>query len=184
MKRIFLILIGILLTQEISYAQKSISDFEIIEDSTNTFKEIDDFFKLDKFKGKVIYVDVWGTRCGPCIKEFAYNKELKEKFKNKQVEFLYLCSPYSMKRDSLNIELWKKLIVKHNLGGLNIFMSPQCYMEGFFEKYADKYTEREQYGIPAYLLVNKKGDIINFKAPRPSSKEKLYKEIEDLLSEK
>jgi len=183
MKSITLLIIGLMLINVVS-AQKSISDFEIIEDSTNVFKEIDDFFKLDQFKGKVVYVDVWGTRCGPCIKEFAFNKELKDRFQNKDVEYLYLCSPYSMTRDSLNIELWKKLIVKHNLDGLNVFMSNECYIDGFFEKYSDEYTEREQYGIPAYLLVNKKGEITNFKAPRPSTKEKLYKEIEDLLSEK
>ncbi len=184
MKKQFLVLIGMLLFCEITYAQKSIADFEIIEDSTNIFKSIDDFFKLDKFKGKVIYVDVWGTRCGPCIKEFEYHKDLKEKFKDKSVEFLYLCSPYSMNWDSQNVELWKKLIVKHNLEGLNVFMSPYCYMDGFFEKYSDKYTEREKYGIPAYLLVNKNGQIVNFKAPRPSSKNELYDEIESLLNEK
>lgn len=105
MKKQFLVIISMLLFCEITYAQKSIADFEIIEDSTNIFKSIDDYFKLDKFKGKVIYVDVWGTRCGPCIKEFEYHKGLKEKFKDKSVEFLYLRSPYSMNWDQQNVEL-------------------------------------------------------------------------------
>lgn len=46
-------------------------------------------------------------------------------------------------------------------------MSPYCHMDGFFEKYSDKYTEREKYGIPAYLLVNKNGQVVNLKLLGP-----------------
>jgi len=36
----------------------------------------------------------WGTRCIPCIEEFAFNNELKEEFKNQPVEYLYLAVDY------------------------------------------------------------------------------------------
>lgn len=164
-----------------AFSQKNIDDYKIIGDSTNIYKSIDDILTMDEFNGKVVYVDVWGTRCPPCLNEFAYIADLKEKFKNSPIEYLYLCSPYSMTWDDSNAELWKELIVKHNLEGINIFMSPECYMDGFFEKYKEKYPPERLWGIPTYLLVNKQGNIVDFDAPRPSTKDKLYNKIQILL---
>ena len=181
-KEYFLIGFGFILIQSLAFGQKTIADFEIIEDSTNFYKSIDEIIELIVFKNKVVYVDIWGTRCKPCLREFAYIKDLKDRFKNEPVEYLYACSPYKMTKDKENIKLWKKLIVKYNLEGLNVFMSPQCYEDGFFKKYSDKYPENEKYAIPAYLLVNKNGEIVDFRAPRPSANEKLYEKIENLLN--
>ena len=38
---------------------------------------------LKDLKGKVLYIDVWATWCGPCIKEFPYLKKLIEDYKDK-----------------------------------------------------------------------------------------------------
>jgi thiol-disulfide isomerase/thioredoxin len=179
-----IILIGLLLIQTISFSQENNLDgFKIIADSTNIYKSIDDILRINDFDNNVVYVDIWGTRCGPCLQEFAHTAELKERFRDKPIKFLYACSPYTMEWDKDNEKLWKELIAKYNLKGVNVFMSPECYMEGFFEKYSDKYPENEKWSIPAYLLVNKKGEIVNFRAARPSTKEKLYAEIEKLLDE-
>ena len=176
-----ILLFILLLTLSSVNAQKTIQDYTIIGDSTNFYKSIDDILMEKEFQNKVVYVDIWGTRCPPCIKEFAFIPELKKQFKNDSIVFLYLCSPYTVKWDNENAELWKKLILKYNLNGINILMSSECYEDGFFEKYKEHYTPRRQYGIPTYLLVDKTGKIVNFDAPRPSKKEILYDEIRTLL---
>ena len=62
-------------------------DYHILTcDSTIT--SLEDAVK--PFKGKVVYIDVWATWCGPCLKEFQYLPALKEKARNMDVVYLYI----------------------------------------------------------------------------------------------
>ena len=166
------------------YGQKSIEDYYIIGDSTKIFNTIDDIIQIEALRDKGVYIDLWGTRCGPCLMEFQHLPALKKTFKNDSIVFLYLCSPYTKEWNDENAELWKKLIVKHDLEGINLLMTAECYTDGLYEKYKDKFSPRTMYMIPRYLLVNKKGKIVNFNAPRPSSREKIYDAIQLLLDDK
>lgn len=176
-----IIIVGLLFLASHLYGQKTIKDYKVIEDAANQYKSIDDILQLPDLKGKVVYVDIWGTSCVPCIEEFKYLPELKAQFKGQEVVYLYLSSPYTLEWSPQNATKSKALIVKHNLEGLNVLISAECYDQGFYQKYKDKIPPKLMYSIPMYLLVDKQGNIVKFNAPRPSSKEILYAEIQKLL---
>lgn len=179
-----ILLLGIILSSCLVKGQNSSMNYKIIVDSISIYKSVDNILEMEELKNRVVYVDIWGTRCPPCLTEFEYIPLLKKRFKNDSIVFLYLCSPYSMHWDKKNEELWQKIIKKHNLEGIHVLISAECYMSGFFERYKGKYTENRLYGIPTYLLVDKHGEIVDFDAPRPSSNEVLYNEIQKLLDKK
>lgn len=52
-------------------------DFKVIDSSGN-------YHYLADFKGKILVIDVWSSYCGPCIKEFPYMHQLKDKFSNRE----------------------------------------------------------------------------------------------------
>lgn len=43
-------------------------------------------------KGKVVVVDIWATWCGPCIRSIPHNNELVEKFGEKGLVLIGVCS--------------------------------------------------------------------------------------------
>ncbi|MBN1820535.1 MAG: redoxin family protein [Prolixibacteraceae bacterium] len=155
----------------------------IICDSTQIFKTVEDVLNMTRFKNKVVYLDFWGTRCSPCIEEFKFLPDLKNKFQNEPVEYLYIVT-YDEKKEwnSYREKLWKMLIAKHKLTGVNLLISKGA-KHRFYAKYSNIVDPKWADMVPVYLLFNKQGKVVNFVSPRPSSKEVLYSEIQELLNE-
>lgn len=154
----------------------------IICDTTQIFQSIEDVLKMDRFKNKVVYLDFWGLRCSPCVEEFQYLPDLKKKFQNEPIEYLYIITyEEKIKWTSYKDKLWKILIEKHKLTGVNLLISWDAKYR-FYAKY-NKISDPQWEYVPVYLLFNKQGKVVNFVAPRPSSKEVLYAEIQKLLNE-
>nr|WP_319509743.1 TlpA disulfide reductase family protein [uncultured Draconibacterium sp.] len=152
----------------------------IIYDSTQVFNSLEDFLKLERFVGKVVYLDFWGTGCKPCIKEFAYLPDLKKKFKNEPVEYVYVTTYRKKESDSFYSKTWRALIEKHKLTGVNLRISNDAKLR-FYERHRNIVDPEWAHIVPVYLLINKEGTVINYVAPRPSSKEILYAEIQEML---
>ena len=62
--------------------------------------------RLSDFKGKVVYLDFWGTWCYPCIQDLPDALELQKKYKDKPVVFLYV----ALECNEENIANWRKFI--------------------------------------------------------------------------
>jgi len=75
--------------------------------------------QLSQFKGKVVYIDFWGTWCYPCIQDLPDAFELQNKFKDKPVVFLYVALEYNEE----NIAHWKKFIAGKDESFVNIVVS-------------------------------------------------------------
>jgi thiol-disulfide isomerase/thioredoxin len=141
---------------------------------------LDTVLMQKEFTGKVVYIDIWGVHCIPCIEEFAFNEPLKNRFSNKEVAFLYLSLDYDHKDDN---ELWRKMIQAKNLVGYNMFISAKFYMN-IWNSIRDSVNKKDMYLIPHYIIADRTGKIAFADAARPSSQDILYNQIEAVLQKK
>ena len=108
--------------------------------------------------GKVIYVDVWGTTCGPCFKEFPYSRDLHSKVNHEEIQFVYLCI------SSKDEEYWKQRIQEYDLNGQHFLLNREAG-KAFYEELGEKNRK------PYYFIIGKEGQLAMKNAPRPSSGE-------------
>jgi thiol-disulfide isomerase/thioredoxin len=148
--------------------------------ATNNDAEITKAFKIKNeqglevsladFKGKVIYMDFWASWCGPCRQQFPYSKMLHAKFNEKQLKkivFLYISIDD-------NEDAWHKAILENQLEG------NQGISKGGWSSEASRFFNITS--IPRYVIIDKKGNISDHSAKRPSE-EGIYEDIVKLLEE-
>ena len=113
---------------------------------------------LQELRGKLLYIDVWATWCGPCIKEMPALKELVKEYAKKDIEFV------SISIDSKNdYEKWRKMVPEKNVGGIQLYDA-----EGLDSDFMKAFSVSL---IPRFMMIDSEGKIITAKAPRPSSKD-------------
>lgn len=139
---------------------------KIINQNTNTsIKEVREKY-IDKYFGKVIYIDFYTTWCSPCRAETPFAKALQHEFRNSDVVFLNLCA-------RSKIEDWEFQLKQKELEGENYLLNNEEF------NFLSKLYNVE--GFPTYVLIDKKGYVANYEAPRPSSKRMITAEINKLL---
>lgn len=112
---------------------------------------------LDDLKGKYVYVDVWATWCGPCIREIPSLKKIEKQYHDKNIAFV------SMSVDRQNdYDKWRKMVEEEELSGIQLY-APKGNKSEFYTNYGIM-------GIPRFILIDPEGNIISSNAPRPSSK--------------
>ena len=114
--------------------------------------------KLSDLKGKNVYVDVWATWCGPCIREIPSLKEVEHDYENKNITFISISIDKASDK-----EKWEKFIEERELGGTQLFADGEWNSE-----IALAYNIK---GIPRFLLIDESGKIVKADAPRPSNPE-------------
>lgn len=100
---------------------------------------------MEEHKGKIIYLDIWATWCSPCRKEMPNSKILEKKINNDKVAFVYIC--IDSKED-----IWKTFINEMGKGGNHYFASPDQ------SRFITKLFEMN--GVPQYVLIDQKGNLI------------------------
>ncbi|WP_422104782.1 TlpA family protein disulfide reductase [Winogradskyella sp.] len=121
---------------------------------------------LEELKGQYVYVDVWATWCGPCIREIPSLKEVEKKFHGKNIAFVSTSIDRAKDHNT-----WVDMVKNKELGGIQL-MADNDWNSKFVKDYAIE-------GIPRFILIDPDGNIVSADAPRPSNP-KLVKMLEEL----
>ncbi|MFT3744961.1 MAG: TlpA disulfide reductase family protein [Pyrinomonadaceae bacterium] len=116
---------------------------------------------LESLKGKVIYLDLWATWCGPCAQEMPLYERLRTKYKDRNVAFV------SLSIDD-NTALWKKNVGDRKADGNQWLIS------------RNKLLDYNVVNIPRTIVIDRDFKVVNLNAPLPSSKE-TEKMLDELL---
>lgn len=131
---------------------------------TFAYNDIDgNMVKSEDLKGKVIYIDVWATWCGPCKGEIPYLKTLEEELHTEDIAFVSI----SVDNDKA---AWEKMVKEKELKGYQLF-APKAWESSIIKDYAIR-------GIPRFIIIDKEGKLVDANASRPSNpetKDKLLK---------
>ena len=129
-------------------AGKLAPDFEMEDESGNKIK-------LSQLRGKLIYIDVWATWCGPCKLEIPKMATLADHYKDDPNVLLV---SISIDQDA---EHWKQAIksteTKSNW--------KQYHVIGALESEFCKHYSIV--GIPRFLMIDRNGKVVSLDAPRP-----------------
>lgn len=138
---------------------------------------------LDDFKGKVVMLDFWGTKCVPCLQSFPEIAEMQAHFEGKDVVILGVTSLQGYFIDTPN----KRTIQCRNDKEKELSLFPD-YMKGMGITWTIAISEEDvmntDYGalaIPHVVIIDKQG-IVRHNAVN-GDKETKIKLIEKYLNE-
>jgi len=116
---------------------------------------------LAAYKGKTVFIDFWATWCVPCIVSMPRAKALEEKLKDRNdIVFLFV----NVNDDSTS---WRNYIKKEELGG--------AHLRADKKQSAELYSAYNFNGIPHYVLIDRKGKIVeaNMDSPGDAAEKKI-----------
>lgn len=118
------------------------SDVEGLTDGEAILRKI-----LEPYKGRIVYLDIWGTWCGPCKEKLSESDYVKQQLKEFDIVYLYLANRSPE-------ESWKNVIKQYKLTGdncvhYNLPTAQQRAVEEFLHVDA----------FPTYKLIDKQGSI-------------------------
>ncbi|MEM1320577.1 MAG: TlpA disulfide reductase family protein [Bacteroidota bacterium] len=141
----------------------------------DNFESINSFDELIKpYAGKVIYVDLWATWCGPCRREFQYKKQLHDYAEGKDIVFLYV----SLDSKANN---WRQFVEQNKITGHHALANDQLRGDLVGQFYRKINKGRKTLSLPTFIIVDKTGKVASKRAPRPSSGKRLYSQLDRQL---
>jgi thiol-disulfide isomerase/thioredoxin len=123
---------------------------------------------LSDYRGRMVYINFWGTWCGPCVGSIPEQIELHKQYVGKDIVFLNI----AMESDSAAVVKWKKLIEEKAFTGDHLVALGQVHN--------DQLVPYMISSAPTYMIIGRQGEIIETRAkPAYMNKE----QIDALLGE-
>ncbi len=163
MKKV-IILAMVLLTTIIATAQTQTTDKVYYQKYDNVKPENILNTILDKHKDRVVLIDIWATWCPPCRTGHELMKPIKEEYKGKAVDFVYVTCQTSP------VDTWNTMI--KDIAGEHYYLTQEQY------QYLIKLYESQ--GIPTYAMYGKDGKL-SFKSIGYMGDDVLREEINKAL---
>lgn len=115
---------------------------------------------LKDLKGTYLYIDIWATWCGPCLKELPELKKLADDYrKSSNIQFVSISVDKPKDRDK-----WRAMVKEKQMPGIQLFADGVMEDSDFMKAYMVN-------SIPRFIFLDDNGHIIDYDAPRPSTDE-------------
>lgn len=135
-------------------------------EKAKTFNEV-----IDRYKGKVVFMDIWATWCGPCRSSFAYVKPLQE-YVNHHDDIVLLYLSLDRPKDDAK---WRKMAAHYDLMGEHVRIQ-EAFHDEIYKIFGDK---RGALSIPHCVIFDKNGKVRFSVAASPENMEKLKLQLEE-----
>ncbi len=114
------------------------------------------------YTGKVIHIDFWSTGCAPCRTDITNTAPLREKYKDKDLVFLFITDDKSSP-----LKAYNEFIAGVEGEKLRLSADEYNYLQELF-----RFN-----GIPHYETINKAGEVVNQKAYGKLSQEDYFDKL-------
>lgn len=111
---------------------------------------------LESLRGKYVYIDVWATWCGPCLREIPYLIELEKDYQDKNVQIVGISID-----EEKAYNKWKTMLTEEESAGIQLYSGGDAWRVDF----AQGYNVRS---IPRFILIDPEGNIFDADTYRPS----------------
>ena len=151
--------------EKIAYTNSN-KNSKLVKDYRNisNFKEL-----ISRFKGQKVFVDIWGTWCAPCKKEFQQKDQYADLLKSKNITSLYICEGKISKEKT-----WKEMINYYDLEGYHL-QANKALMADIISVFG----KNGSFYYPRYVLINENGIVVNNEASYPSKTIEFEKELNE-----
>lgn len=101
---------------------------------------------LSNFNGKILYVDIWSTKCAPCLAKFPYQEQLMKRLKVLQLDTAVLFININIEDSEIK---WKKALKKYHPTGINLHSND-----------TGLYTNWNIPALPCYILLDRSEKVL------------------------
>lgn len=142
-----------------------------------SFTDIRSFDEMIRpYRGKVIYIDLWATWCGPCRREFVHAPDLYNFAHDNDIVLLYVSTDKGQVYSK-----WAEIIEYYQLNGYHL-IARGSLREELFERFFDRVEMGYKVmSIPHYIIVDRNGKVVVRDARPPSAQHKLYRQLQRFL---
>ncbi len=172
MKKLFYFLTILLISTGIAQAASDNTiTLKTINDKTIHIVGTEKGFTIPEYKGKILFVEFWGTHCPPCLMSIPHYIELTKKYKNEM----------SMLAVEVQATPKEKLKAFAKAKGMNYDIVD--YKSGY--TFVEYITQRAGWtgSIPLLLILDQEG-VVQIVQPGLIPQENLEKVIQDMIAKK